>query len=581
MAAIALFALMAGCDAGSQKECVPGAKCGGYPPCGTGEKRIDGECVVAPTVYLSSVGYLPNRIKIATFADDGGDAFEVRSASGDKVLEGTASEAVMDPDTGVAVRQADFSELMEPGEYYVVVGGVGRSAPFRIDSDVFAKPLETAMLGLYGQRCGVEVEIESDVGHYHHPACHTAEASLQALGLEGTRDDTGGWHDAGDYGKYTGNGAFAVAFLLKAYEHFPEGLRGTELLIPEQGGSTPDMLDEARVELEWLQKTQLEDGSAAHKVTAKNFEGPVSPEADTQQRFFVPAGTVATADLAAVMALAARIYEPFDEDFAASCLEAAQRAYAYLQDHPDIIEPNQEGFTTGGYNDGSDRDDRQWAAAELFETTGDADVLADFDARARTHESIETAFDWTRTGNLAFLTYLFSSRDGRDPGIVDAIATSLQSAGDSLVDKAATHAYGRAIGSTYYWGINGVVARTSLVLAAAYRLDQDPKYLDALTLQLDHLFGRNPYGRSYVTAVGWDPPVNPHHRPSQASSKANPWPGLLVGGPHGKPFVATAEEVPPALTWADDATDYMHNEVAINWNTALVYALVAAQHAED
>ncbi len=562
-------------------ECAAGATCG--QPCPTGEKRIDGECVAVPKVFLNSVGYLPGRIKIATIAEGDGDEFEVRTVDGDdKVLEGTATDAVLDPDTGVMVRQVDFTELKEPGEYYVSVSGVGRSAPFRVGTDVFEAPLETTMLGLYGQRCGEAVEIDTDHGHYEHAACHTAEASLEALGLDGTRDDTGGWHDAGDYGKYTGNGAFAVAFLLKAYEHFPEGLQGTEFQIPERGGDTPDILDEARVELEWLQKTQLDDGSAAHKITAKNFEGMVPPEFDTQERFYVPAGTVATADLAAVMALAARIYEPFDADFAASCLDTAQRAYAFLQENPNIIEPNQEGFSTGGYNDGSDKDDRQWAAAELFETTGDADVLADFNERARSHESVETAFDWSRTGNLAFLTYLFSSRDGRDQDIVDAIATSLRSAGNSLVEKATEHAYGRSIGSTYYWGINGVLARTSFDLAAAYRLEQDPKYLDALTLQLDHLFGRNPYGRSYVTGVGFDPPLRPHHRPS--TNQPIPWPGLLVGGPHGQVFSESGgggEGVPPALTWADDPTDYMHNEIAINWNTALVYALAAAQHAED
>jgi endoglucanase len=581
MATVGLLALLAGCDERQEKECLPGAKCGLIMACEAGEKAIGGECVTVPKVYLNSVGYLPNRVKVATFVDTGDDAFEVLSANGDTVFEGTASDATLDPDTGAKLRQADFSDLTEPGEYYLAVKGVGRSAAFRIGSDVFETPLEMTMLGLYGQRCGVAVEIETSVGHYQHRACHTAEASLAALGLEGTRDDTGGWHDAGDYGKYTGNGAFAVAFLLKAYEHFPEALEKTEFRIPEQGGDTPDILDEARVELEWLQKTQLSDGSAAHKVTARNFEGSIPPEVDTQPRFFVPAGTVATADLAAVMALAARLYEPFDADFAASCLETAQRAYAFLQDHPNIIEPNQEGFKTGGYNDGSDKDDRQWAAAELFETTGDEDVLADFDTRAKSHESIETAFDWTRTGNLAFLTYLFSSREGRDPSIVEAIATSLKSAGDSLVDNATTHGYGRAIGSTYYWGINGVVARTSFALAAAYRQEQDAKYLDALTLQLDHLFGRNPYGRSYLTGVGFDPPLNPHHRPSQASNQANPWPGLLVGGPHGQQFEGTGEDVPPALTWADVSSNYMHNEVAINWNTALVYALAAAQHAED
>ncbi len=560
-----------GCDTGIHR--------GDARDCDPGQKVVGGECVTLPKIHLNTVGYLPARPKIATFVSGGGTQFDVLTRDGDVALSGKASDAVVDPDTGAELRQIDFSELDEPGEYYLVVDGVGSSAPFRIGADVFVEPLRTAMLGLYGQRCGVAVEIDTHHGHYEHGACHTAEASLAALGLDGTREDRGGWHDAGDYGKYTGNGAFAVAFLLKAYEHFPAALNDTELLIPERDNDVPDILDEARVELEWLRKTQLEDGSAVHKVTGKKFEGTMVPTFDLQPRFFVPSGTVATADLAAVMALAARIYEPFDASFAESCLETAKRAYAFLEKNPGFIEPNQEGFTTGGYNDSTYKDDRAWAAAELFETTGEEEYLDAFEELVRSREVIETAFDWTQTGNLAYVTYLFSSREGRDAGILEAISRSLRSAGDALVGNATSHGYGRAVGSTYRWGVNGILARTSFVLAAAYRQTPAPEYLDAITLQLDHLFGRNPYGRSYLTGIGFDPPRYPHHRPSTAAYPGRPWPGLLVGGPHGSPFPDAGKAVLPALTWTDESNNYMHNEVAINWNTALVYALVAAQHA--
>jgi endoglucanase len=45
---------------------------------------------------------------------------------------------------------------------------------------------------------------------------------------------------------------------------------------------------------------------------------------------------------------------------------------------------------------------------------------------------------------------------------------------------------------------------------------------------------------------------------------ADPWPGYLVGGPH-----------PKAGDWHDEQADYRTNEIAINWNAALVYALAA------
>jgi endoglucanase len=45
---------------------------------------------------------------------------------------------------------------------------------------------------------------------------------------------------------------------------------------------------------------------------------------------------------------------------------------------------------------------------------------------------------------------------------------------------------------------------------------------------------------------------------------AAPWPGNLVGGPW-----------PTGADWRDLEDDYRTNEVAINWNGALIYALAA------
>lgn len=42
-----------------------------------------------------------------------------------------------------------------------------------------------------------------------------------------------------------------------------------------------------------------------------------------------------------------------------------------------------------------------------------------------------------------------------------------------------------------------------------------------------------------------------------------PWPGYLVGGGH------------TPTDWVDDQDDYSRNEIAINWQGALVYLLAA------
>jgi endoglucanase len=55
-----------------------------------------------------------------------------------------------------------------------------------------------------------------------------------------------------------------------------------------------------------------------------------------------------------------------------------------------------------------------------------------------------------------------------------------------------------------------------------------------------------------------------------------PWPGLLVGGAHKDsrdPEARTNSEVPVGKFWFDETGDYFVNEIAINWNAALIYAL--------
>ena len=89
-----------------------------------------------------------------------------------------------------------------------------------------------------------------------------------------------------------------------------------------------------------------------------------------------PASTMAAADFAAVMALASRVYRTWEPTFAAEAEDAAVRAWDWLMQHPQFIGfENPAGCNTGGYEDTSDLDERLWAAAELYVTTGNAAYL--------------------------------------------------------------------------------------------------------------------------------------------------------------------------------------------------------------
>jgi endoglucanase len=529
--------------------------------CAPGEEFIGGVCVTPTEIRLNSVGFLPERAKRAT-SPKSADTFRVVNESGTVVFTGTGSSPKQAED-GTTLHELDFSAFDQPGRYYVEAPGVGRSPAFTIASDVYREPLAVTMLSFYGQRCGTPVQFRYQDDVFSHGECHTEDAFLDfVMGSGANKPSPYGWHDAGDYGKYTINGAFAAGLLLKAWEHFRPGLEGFELEMPERGGAMPDLLDEVKFELEWLLTTQFENGAVSHKVTARQFETEIAPEQDRQRRYFAPFGSAAAASFAAVMAQAARVYTEFDAAFANRCRDAALAAYAYLNANPNDLKPDLSSFKTGGYGTG-DRDDRAWAAAEVWETTGDPAALADVEARVK-GLGLRVDWDWSDLGNLAAFTYALSQRTGRDPNVVDSLSRSVVSTADSIVQLTNQHPYGRGVGTKYYWGINGTVVRTAMNLAVAQRLEPKDAYLDAIVAQIDHVLGRNGYGRSFVTGLGHLPPVNPHHRPSAADGVIAPWPGQLVGGAHPKPDA-----------WVDEYTSYQTNEVAINWSAALAYALAA------
>jgi endoglucanase len=339
-------------------------------------------------------------------------------------------------------------------------------------------------------------------------------------------------------------------------------------------------------ELDWLLSAQNASGTLngggglPDKLTALAFEPfGTMPDQDGQKRYFSGIGTAMTADAVAVFAAAARIYQTYAPTDADNYLSAAQLGYAYLAanagpPYADNDNRNSQSnvFTTGHYSE-SDPDNRLWAAAEVWETTGNPAALADFEARAA-GQTVAADFDWVNVANLGYYTYLLSQRPdaaSRDATIVSALSTSLTTAADGLVTTATAHAFGRALGDSFYWGSNGSTARTAMLLWVANMLAPDPKYRNVIQMQLDFLLGRNSYDRSQVTMVGYHPPVQPHHGPSAGDGVPDPWPGLLVGGAN-----STSTMVPQSdYNWTDSAGDYDVNEIAINWITPFVYATAA------
>lgn len=535
-------------------------------------------------IFVNQVGYLSNLPK-SFYTDENVDSFYVVDNSTGIIYFSDALSLSINNDvsTGLTLYEGDFSSFDRLGSYFIRLSSGDSSFVFDISSSVFEDAYYKSLKGFYFQRCGVELTNEF-AGVYHHPACHLNDGTLHSTtGESGYLENKGGWHDAGDYGKYVVNAGVTVGTMLMAYEYFPEKFNQDDLDIPESGNSVPDILDEARFELEWLLKMQREDGGVYFKLTRENFSGFVMPQTDNVTRYIYQVSSTATGDFAAMMARASRLFKDFDSDFSNQCLDAAELAWSFLSNNSSIIPTggfrNPDGTYTGEYGDGDDRDERLWASAELFETTGDSVYNQYFTSHYNYSGMISSTMWWGNVKDLALLTYMLSVHSTASQTIKNNVNSSLINYCNSFVSGSSQNGFGVTLNQYQYtWGCNSSVLNNAILLLFAYEQSKNEDYYNLALKQLDYILGINANNKSYVTGVGSNPVMHPHHRPSGADGITDPVPGLIAGGPdrYLDDDVLRAHydnTTPPALCYIDDQGSYASNEIAINWNAPLVFVV--------
>lgn len=536
-------------------------------------------------IVFNQLGYLPSAQKKITLRSPA-TSFTLRNAKENAVvLHGKPGAPLDDAASGDRVQIIDLSSVSTAGSY-VLESEAGKSAPFEIGNDVYRHALWLAMRSYYGQRCGCAVDLG---GGYSHPACHLNGEYHKSSGKDGAIKNPGGWHDAGDYGRYIVNSGISTGTLLWTWEVCNRAVSNLDLKIPESGGKIPDFLAEIRWNLDWMLSLQDPDGGACHKQTSESFCPFIMPQDDRTVSYIIGTGadpyksTCATADLAAVAAIAARCYGPYDDAYAKKCAEAAKRAFAWATKNPAVTFRNPAGVRTGEYGDDDCRDEILWAAAELWRTTGDEQYRKSFETSVAYLKSggaisVKTP-GWNQLSALALWTYALSNRKGASSELLANIHESSAKASEALVQKSRENGYGNTMSlPDYVWGSNGVAANQSLQLVVANHLGKNPNFITAAAENLHYLLGRNCWDLSWVTQLGRNPFQHPHHRPSGADNIDAPWPGLLSGGPNAHPSDPTARGMqpgPPMKMYKDELAAYSMNEIAINWNAPLVFLLAA------
>ena len=530
------------------------------------------------SIYVNQAGFRPGDDKraVLNFPADG---FNVVNEKGETVLEGMVSHFGLDDISGEDTYVADLSPLKAGGSYRVVADGV-RSASFTVSDNVYEELMKDVCKCFYYLRCGDALTREYALDYYHK-ACHMDKATV--YGEDTKVDVSGGWHDAGDYGRYSTAGAVALAHLLYGVRFF-KGLKEVTFDIPPvkcEGGNLPDILAESKVELDFLLKMQRDDGSVWHKVTTFNHASFVMPEDDKDELFLFPVSSMATADIAAVFALAYTVYKDYDRAYADNLLKAAGRSYEWLiKNQEPVFFKNAEGSNTGEYGEDEDISNRFWAAASMYEATGDRkyyeDVLRYGEMlKQEVKYPVFTFLGWGYVAGLGSLSVML--KDDKDD-FNRYIKECFLKEADRLIHVAGTNGFNLCMrADDFIWGSNMELLKYLMVLTVADRLGGDKNYRPFITSGLDYLLGCNSMDTSYVTGHGEKAYRNPHLRPTVADDIDDPWPGLVSGGPnrglHDEVAAKLPHDLPPMKCYMDNHECYSLNEITIYWNSPLVFVL--------
>jgi endoglucanase len=559
-----------------------------------------------PRVRVNQVGYLPSGPKQATVVTEATEplAWELRGADETVVATGLTEPFGVDGSSAQNVHIADFSGVTATGDGFTLTADGETSHPFAIGAGIYDALRVDSLEFYYTQRSGIEILDELAPG-YARPAGHVDvppnQGDTAVPCLPGTCDYTldvsGGWYDAGDHGKYVVNGGISAWQLLATWERAalapggnPAALGDGTLAIPEADNGVPDVLDEARWELEFLLSMQVPAGEelagmAHHKIHDEQWTGlPLLPHQDPQARFLHPPSTAATLNLAAAGAQCARLFHAYDKPFAKRCERAAETAWDAAVANPDRLALT-ESPGGGGYTDDVVADEFYWAAAELYLTTGKRKYKDAILASPMHTGDIFTAdgADWRWTAPLGRLQ--LATVPSRLPGLAE-VRQSVVDAAEGYLSTADASGYGipYAPGSGLFaWGSNNLVLNNMMVIGTAYDLTGDSRFRDGVLTGMNYILGRNALNISYVTGYGTVFSENQHSR--WYSNQLNPDlphppDGSLAGGPNSSvqdPLAARllpgCPELDPApqFCYVDHIDSWSTNELTINWNSTLAW----------
>ncbi|QNU67297.1 glycoside hydrolase family 9 protein [Ruminiclostridium herbifermentans] len=567
-------------------------------------------------IRVNQEGYFPTLNKIATLVSDSTTpvSWNLVNSAGKIVASGSSKVKGLDTSSGDNVHIIDFSSYMTVGSGYKLISGEFESLPFDISNELYSDLKYDAIKYFYHNRSGINIQMPyADKSELSRSAINPKDVvSLDPRNSNTdnyTLDITGGWNDDEGNGKCVVNSSIATWTLMNKYEQAlyngnveVSPYADITMNIPESGNGIPDILDEARYNLQAMLKMQVPAGKSLsgmvhHKVSDRRVLSLTGVET---VRFLQPPSTAATLDLAAVAAQASRLFKNYDSEFANQCLVAAETAWDAAIANPELFVPFTYGVLDKEYGDDYVGDEFYWAASELYITTGKAKYL-DYIKNSQHFLEVPTkltegididttgCFDWCNTAGMGTLS-LSMAPTKLTVSDFKTIKENIIKAADKFIAIADSQGYGVPIeecaidnsGSRGFpYCSNSYILNEAIVMAYAYELSGNIKYLNGMTSAMDYILGRNPMLQSYITGYGDNPLENPHHMYwSYQDDNSTPKPpaGVLSSGPNSglqdswvKGTGWNSRTRPPEKCFMDNIYSWSTNDSELNLNAPLVW----------
>jgi hypothetical protein len=426
-------------------------------------------------IRVNQIGYLPNDPKIAILSSD--EPLSGKFRVGEFTADIGRDQGAWGPFKHNY--RLDFSALKSPGEYAVAFDKV-TSPRFAIGDDAYKNVPRKLLEFMRLQRCG-DNPVTGE-------KCHQQDAFDADTGQ--TYDMVGGWHDAGDRLKHMINTSYCVSalFLADAEEEARYGAPLLKKIHPRADAIYVQIGDD---------RDHLPPNTLWHDDKSDYGRGPGGPRA-AWRATGAPQGpkyknkSTGLANLAGRSAAALTL---------AGDLETAKSLYKLAQSKPGVAMsvPVRAPYY---YGESSYYDDLEWAAAELFKATKDEAYLREAIDYAH-HAAGNLWMGQDRHGHYEFFPYVNLAHWRLWPHVSKEkqarLAEYYREGLERLRDRAAKNPY--RLGTPLVWcSTNDVVALATQ--AALYeQMTGDTRYRELGAEARDWIFGRNPWGVSFVLGV--------------------------------------------------------------------------------